>query len=181
MQSNDSWDDFNALLASTPSNPGLVGSYLPLEETCPAGLKGIFCSTEKPLFDHTPGEIIRTVTEGQFLGKAAAICKAGFIAKPDSKLIVVGGGSVNNTLVSLCCDIFGIDAYQASESSSIAAVGGAYISYADVNGMDKLSRVISEKSDRLEFVCSPNKEKHEVYKTMSERYSELEKKQLSKM
>ena len=169
------WDRYNEILSKTPTNPELVGNYFLQTEICPAGLNGTICSDpNSPLLSMPPHAIVSTVTEGQFLSKSHDVECAGFISSNNSRLIVVGGGSVNSTLSSVISNIFGMDVYRA-DIANIAARGGAYLAFACVNGIEALRDNIKEKAPKLELVCRTEKEKHEMYRKKKEKYAMLQK------
>ena len=110
---------------------------------------------------------MRTVTEGQFLSKRNDIAAAGFTPAPCARLIVVGGGSVNNHLLTLISNVFGMDVYRMS-SGNAAARGAALLAYADVKGVEKMREMV--KRTEIELVAKKNSETYEKYCCMRGMY-----------
>ncbi|KAL5271720.1 hypothetical protein ACHWQZ_G000057 [Mnemiopsis leidyi] len=171
-----SWDKYNEIISSVPRDDQvIVGNYLPQPETCPAGLTGHFCSTDPDasLFSHPPATIVRTVTKGQFLSKRNDIAAAGFSPSRAARLIVVGGGSVNNTLLTLISNVFGMDVYRMS-SGNAAARGAALLAYADVKGVESMRELV--RRTEIELVAKTDLSEHEKYCGLRETYVKLQEK-----
>ena len=176
-----SWDKYNEILVDMPINPELVGNYFLQPEICPAGLTGAISSSYKcSLLSMMPAAIVRTVTEGQFLSKLCDIECAGFISSHSSRLIVVGGGSVNTAILSIVSDIFGMDVYR-TEYTNIAARGGAYLAFSSVNGIQALKDVIIDNAPKLNLVCHPDEENHKMYIEMKHKYAVVQEEALAKI
>ena len=124
---------------------------------------------------HPTATIVRTVTEGQFLGKRHDITAAGFTPTPHTRLIVAGGGSVNDTLLTLISNVFGMDVYRAS-SGNAAARGAALLAFAGVHGLERMEELASR--DEFELVSKANHQLYETYGGMREKYVDLQKRYL---
>ena len=173
---NGSWANLNKVLTTTDVNTNLVGGYYPEPEIVPQGLVGAFTNTDTPLFEYDAETIVRTVIEGQFLSKTNHINKTGIEWTEGCKMVVVGGGSVNDTLLQTICDIFNIPVYR-SNSTNMAALGGAYLGFLANNSRDTLERKLRD-IEQLTLVCTPNIGNVKKYKSMLVKYQDMENKLL---
>ena len=121
-----SWDTFSALVDSSPiGNNGNIGFYLfDPEITPPVHKTGVrrFDGNGDPVDAFDPATECRAVAEGQCLSMRLHGSNIGFSPK---RILATGGASVDQELLRIISNVFGVPVYVATKSDS-ASLGAAY-------------------------------------------------------
>ena len=104
------WDLFNQLLNSTPrGNFGNVGMYYDYPEITPHNLQGDYRYNKdnEKVAKFASNEVeARALIEGQFMAKRLHIEKMGFKIEANTRIVVTGGASVNDSILQILADVF---------------------------------------------------------------------------
>ncbi|CAL8086668.1 unnamed protein product [Calicophoron daubneyi] len=131
------WERFSEMLRSTPpGNNGKLGLYFDLPEIQPENLCGRFLvdSNEQPVGSSfgdpnsmfkDPATNIRALIESQLLRNRIFLSCLGTNTDSINKIIVTGGGSLNQAILDVIAGVFGADVYTVDNPDS-AALGAAF-------------------------------------------------------
>jgi len=180
QSANGSWEEYRNLMTKTkPGNGGSIGFYIKEPEITPPILKtGMFRFDQsgKPVDSFAPEVEVRAVLEGQFLSMRSHCGNIGI--KPAS-ILATGGASVNEAVVRVMSDVFGVPVFVGDQPDS-AALGSAYRALHGWRCVVEESFVpfAETMSGAPEFkkAVDPDKSAHSVYNGMLAKYAELEKK-----
>jgi len=174
---NKSWDNFSALLQSTPpGNNGNIGFYFEEDEIIPP-VKGFFYFNASDLptaaFEDNKAQV-RGIIESQVLSMLVHSQHIGL--KVTDRILVTGGSSKNQDILQVLSDVFGVPVYVGQQPNS-ASVGAAYRALHGVR-CDQAGKFLTfrEVVGETTFLKSttPNMENHALYLKMSVRYKKLE-------
>ncbi len=175
-----SWDTFSALVADAPvGNDGQIGFYLyDPEITPPIHQTGIrrFDAHDHPVSAFAPAAECRAAVEGQSLSMRLHGENIGFAPK---RILATGGASVDQEMLRVLSNVFGVPVYVAEKSDS-ASLGAAYralhgwrcwqedrfVSFGDALGGEP----------PLTCAMEPDAEAHACYSELITRYANLEQK-----
>ncbi len=173
-----SWKTYAAFLNETsPGNGGRIGFYVCDPEITPPIMKtGIwrFGADDRPVAHFSPAEDCRAVYEGQFLSMRLHGRNIGF---EPGRILATGGASVDQSVIRVMCDVFGVPVYVAEKSDS-ASLGAAYRALhgwrcSEGNGWIPFREVLASAGD-FRKMAEPDLKAHAIYSGMLERYADLE-------
>jgi len=177
------WKIFSELIESTPrGNFGNIGFYFDHPEIVPDGIQGDFRfnKNDEPASRFASNETeVRALVEGQMMAKRIHAENMGFNIgeNKDVRILVTGGGSVNQSILQIIADVFNTNVFTMSAPNS-AALGGAYrakyVSMKKSGETTSFSSVMETVADTAKMVASPNKDAAKIYAPLLERYRKLE-------
>ncbi|KAK9504271.1 hypothetical protein O3M35_010644 [Rhynocoris fuscipes] len=174
MYSIDDWTEFNRLLDSTPrGNFGYLGLYYDVKEIFP-NIEGNYkYDAAGNAIDKFPSsEIeIRALIEGQTLSKRAMIEHMGVHVGDNTKIIVTGGASRNESILQVIADVFGAPVYKTVYANS-AALGSAYRA-ANCSSDCGDRNALPDSGHNLILVRKPYDDCHQVYSPLLTRYKNI--------
>lgn len=177
-----SWDNFNALLKSTPpGNQGSIGFYVDSPEITPAIPRaGVyrFGRDGKRVESFEPATEARAVIEGQFISMRIHGESVGLTGA--KRLIATGGASANKAVLQVLADVFGAPVYVSTQTDSaslgaaVRALQGAAIS--NNNGkFIPVGQLRGDKSSDLTLAVSPVATATAAYTALIPAYKKAEK------
>lgn len=174
-----SWKTYAEMLGDTwPGNDGNSGFYVfEPEITPPLKQTGVyrFDRHGAPLNDFPAAVEVRAILESQFLSLRLHAKGVGLLP---ASILATGGASVDQSVLRVMCDVFGVPVYVGEQTAS-AAVGAAYRALhgwmcREQGGFVPFAEVMAA-APPFRKAMDPNMESHEVYTKMLAAYGELEK------
>lgn len=173
-----SWETFSRLVTSSPvGNNGQFGFYVFDPEITPPLLKtGVrrFNARGEAVASFDPASECRAVVEGQCLSMRLHGVNIGFAPK---RILATGGASVDDALLRVLSNVFGVPVYVAEKSDS-ASLGAAYRA---LHGwccvlQDRFVPFGEALGGDPPLVCAmqPDEDAHALYSGMLPRYKKLE-------
>ncbi len=111
---------------------------------------------------HTKAHMYRAIIEGIDLELYHAMLRMEKRSGQSIKeLYIAGGGSVSDSVVQICCDVFGLPVkrVQTSEASSLGSSIGAFMAMGEFGSYrDAVKSMVHDKD-----VFTPNMENHKIY------------------
>jgi xylulokinase len=178
-----SWAKFGEWIAASPiGNNGQIGIYLFDPEITPPLLKtGIyrFDAQGRPVAAFEPAAECRAVEESQCLSMRLHGRNIGFSPK---RILATGGASVDEEMLRILSNVFGVPVYVAEKSDS-ASLGAAYRALHGWRcATDGRFMPFGESlGGDPPLICAmePDEEAHKLYSEMLKRYEKLEQKLLA--
>jgi xylulokinase len=178
-----SWKTFSKLVTSSPvGNNGQLGYYYFDPEITPPLLKiGVrrFNASGEGVASFDPASECRAVAEGQCLSMRLHGSNIGFSPK---RILATGGASVDDELLRILSNVFGVPVYVAEKSDS-ASLGAAYRALHGLRCVqqDRFVPFGEALGGDPPLVCAmqPEEEAHAIYSKMLARYKKLETKVLA--
>lgn len=176
------WHTFNELVQSTPpGNDGYIGFYFPLYEIIPSNVVGdYFFHNGKPV-ESFPDQKYhpRAILESQLLSiKSRVLSILPHDTHPLRRLLLTGGGSVNEVICQMAADVLNLDAYIA-ESKEGGSVGGALLALfawwkqqGNAGGLEELRAEL--KMEGFKLVAKPDQDRADIYEDMVGLYRKCE-------
>lgn len=177
QHADGSWETFRAMLQKTPpGNDGRIGFYIKDPEITPTIHK---TGTYRFGGDNTPATFapeadIRAIYEGQFLSMRLHGGNIGIVPR---RILATGGASVDQGLIRVMSDVFGVAVYTA-EKSDTASLGAAYRALHGwqcerAHHVVPFADTVAAAPDCTR-IAEPDLEAHAIYEAMLPRYAALE-------
>ncbi|EDW77682.1 uncharacterized protein Dwil_GK24427 [Drosophila willistoni] len=162
-----SWSTFSEMLKKTPmGNYGNVGLYFPVKETDPPASGTLRWDGKMDPMSHEaihgcdeferPEIEARAVIEGQMMHHRAMMKDMDFRFDENTRIIVLGDGSQNESLLQVIADVFNTPVYTHCGVEP-ALLGGAYraryafYEYREANCSCRRCRMASGRNPKLQF------------------------------